>query len=82
MMRMIGSDFLFWLALHLGRDQVIKSVLATPPELLVNASKQEQARVGAMLDSILPVSRRVVLQAQSFWGSSLAGILGLGTMMR
>ena len=32
MMQMIGSDFLFWAALHVARDQVIKVVLATPPE--------------------------------------------------
>jgi hypothetical protein len=58
MMRLIGSDFLFWAALHVARDQVIKLVLATPPELLVSACPQEQARVNAMLHNILPVSAR------------------------
>ena len=58
MMRVIGSDFLFWAALHIARGQVIKAVLATPPELLTTASAQERARVNAMLDSILPVSVR------------------------
>ena len=58
MMRLIGSDFLFWAALHVARDQVIKLVLATPPELLAAASPQEQARVNAMLHNILPVSAR------------------------
>ena len=58
MMRLIGSDFLFWAALHVARDQVIKVVLATPPELLATASPQERARVNAMLDNILPVSTR------------------------
>jgi pimeloyl-ACP methyl ester carboxylesterase len=58
MMRLIGSDFLFWAALHVARDQVIKVVLATPPQLLATASPQERARVGAMLDNILPVSAR------------------------
>jgi pimeloyl-ACP methyl ester carboxylesterase len=58
MMRLIGSDFLFWVALHVARDQVIKVVLATPPQLLATASPQERARVGAMLDNILPVSAR------------------------
>ena len=56
MVRLIGSDFLFWAALHVARDQVIKVVLATPPELLVSASSPERARVDAMLDNILPVS--------------------------
>ncbi len=58
MMRLIGSDFLFWSALHLARDQVIKVVLATPPELLAHASPQERARIDAMLVNILPVSLR------------------------
>ena len=58
MMRLIGSDFLFWAALHVARDQVIKVVLATPPGLLTTASPQERARVNAMLDHILPVSAR------------------------
>ena len=58
MMRLIGSDFLFWAALHVARDQVIKVVLATPPELLQTASPREKARVDAMLGNILPVSLR------------------------
>ena len=58
MMRLIGSDFLFWSALHVARNQVIKVVLATPPELLTDATPQERARVDAMLDNILPVSLR------------------------
>ena len=58
MMRMISSDFLFWSALHVARDQVIKLVLATPPELLKTASAAERERVDAMLDNILPVSAR------------------------
>ncbi len=58
MLRLIGSDFLFWAALHIARDQVVKVVLATPPELLATASPSERARVDAMLDNILPVSIR------------------------
>ena len=58
MIKFISSDFLFWTALHLARDQVIKLVLATPPELLAHASPQERARIDAMLDNILPVSLR------------------------
>lgn len=58
MMQMLGSDFLFWAAIHLAREQVIKVVLATPPELLAGASPQERARVNAMVDNILPVSAR------------------------
>ncbi len=58
MMQLLGSDFLFWTALHIARDQLTKVVLATPPELLLVASPQERARVNAMLDHILPVSSR------------------------
>jgi pimeloyl-ACP methyl ester carboxylesterase len=73
MMRLIGSDFLFWAALHVARDQVIKVVLATPPELLVTASPKERARVNAMLDNILPVSARAAgLRSDSSVGKHLA----------
>ena len=58
MVRLISSDFLFWAALHVARDQLTKVVLATPPELLTMASRQERARIDRMLDHILPVSER------------------------
>ena len=73
MMRVIGSDFLFWTALHVARNQVIKVVLATPPELLKAASAQERARVNAMLDNILPVSARAEgLRSDTAVGKHLA----------
>lgn len=73
MMRLIGSDFLFWASIHVARDQVIKVVLATPPELLTTASPGERARVDAMLDNILPVSARAEgLRADSAVGKHLA----------
>lgn len=40
LMRLVGSDFLFWSALHLARDQVLKLVLATPPELMTQAARE------------------------------------------
>ena len=58
LMRLIGSDLLFWTGLHLARDQVIRYVLATPPEQVAAGSPQECARVNAILDAILPVSAR------------------------
>ena len=58
MMSVIGSDFLFWSALHVARNPMIGSVLATPPKIVASASPVEQGRVNAMLDSILPVSAR------------------------
>jgi pimeloyl-ACP methyl ester carboxylesterase len=73
MMRLISSDFLFWAAIHVARDQVIKVVLATPPELLATASPQERARVNAMLNNILPVSARAAgLRSDSTVGKHLA----------
>jgi pimeloyl-ACP methyl ester carboxylesterase len=58
MLRLVGSDFLFWSALHVARDQMTKVVLATPPGSPRAASGTERARVNAMLDDILPVSAR------------------------
>lgn len=58
MMTVIGSYFLFWSALHLAPQAMIRTVLATPPTLLPAASAAEQARIAAMLDTILPVSAR------------------------
>ena len=73
MMRLIGSDFVFWVALHVARDQLIKVVLATPPELLAAASPQERKRVKAMLDNILPVSTRAEgLRSDTAVGKHLA----------
>ena len=40
LMRLIGSDFLFWAGLHVARDQMIRYVLATPPEQVAAASPQ------------------------------------------
>ena len=58
MMQMISSDFLFWAATHIARNTVIKTVLATPSELLNSASPQERLRINDMIDNILPVSAR------------------------
>jgi 2-hydroxy-6-oxonona-2,4-dienedioate hydrolase len=58
LLSLIGSDFMYWTAMHVARDQVIARVLATPTALVATASPAEQARVNAMIDSILPVSAR------------------------
>ncbi len=58
LMSLIGSDFVYWSAMHVARNQVVARVLATPPALVAAASPVEQARVNAMIDSILPVSAR------------------------
>ena len=51
-------DFLFWAATKIARASVIRSLLATPPDLVDSANADEQTRVSQMLDRILPVSAR------------------------
>jgi 2-hydroxy-6-oxonona-2,4-dienedioate hydrolase len=58
LLRLLGSDFLYWAGLQLARDQVFAHVLATPPTLIHAAGAQEQARVNAMAEHVLPVSMR------------------------
>ena len=58
LLSLIGSDFVYWCAIHVARDQVIQRVLATPPALVLAATPAEQARVNAMVRDILPVSAR------------------------
>lgn len=59
LMRLLGSDFLFWSGQHLAREAIIRHVLATPPERVAAASLPERARIEALIDGILPVSSRV-----------------------
>jgi 2-hydroxy-6-oxonona-2,4-dienedioate hydrolase len=71
-MAVIGSDFLFWAAIHIARERMIGNVLAAPPELLTDASPAERARINAMLDDILPVSVRAAgLRSDSAVGKVL-----------
>jgi pimeloyl-ACP methyl ester carboxylesterase len=58
LLRLLGSDFLFWTALQVARDPLIRHVLATPPEPLGRAGSEERARVNDLAERILPVSSR------------------------
>ena len=58
LLRLLGSDFLFWTALQVARDPLIRHVLATPPEQVATASDAERARVNDLVERILPVSAR------------------------
>lgn len=72
LLRLLGSDFLFWTGLHAARNPLIRHVLATPPELLAAASEPERARVNDLADRILPVSRRAAgLRDDTRLGKSL-----------
>jgi 2-hydroxy-6-oxonona-2,4-dienedioate hydrolase len=55
---MVGSDPVFWLALHLAHDTVVKKVLGTPPAVVEAASVSEQWRVEEVLNSVLPLGSR------------------------
>jgi pimeloyl-ACP methyl ester carboxylesterase len=54
----LRSDFLFWAATRLARDTMTRAILATPPEIVKEASVDERARVAGVLEHILPVSSR------------------------
>ncbi|HEV8260767.1 MAG TPA: alpha/beta hydrolase, partial [Burkholderiales bacterium] len=54
----LTSDFLFWAAIKVARQTVIRAILATPPALVEKAPADEQARVAQVLDHILPISPR------------------------
>jgi 2-hydroxy-6-oxonona-2,4-dienedioate hydrolase len=58
LLRLLGSDFLFWSGLHLARNSLIRHVLATPPGQVATANAQERARVYDLAERILPVSSR------------------------
>src|SRR5687767_3217638 len=54
----LRSDFLYWAVTHSARWLVLKTVLATPPEVLATASTAERARVRELMLNILPLSER------------------------
>jgi pimeloyl-ACP methyl ester carboxylesterase len=53
---MLRSDLVFWAGSKLAPSTFIRSVLGTPPELVV--SPDEKARMRSMLENILPVKPR------------------------
>lgn len=55
---MASSDFLYWLAMRIAPGLVVKSILGTPPEVLVEASAEDKERVERLMEHILPLSRR------------------------
>jgi pimeloyl-ACP methyl ester carboxylesterase len=72
LLRLVGSDLLFWVGLQVARDQVIRFVLQTPPELVAAATEPERARVHAIAQGVLPVSARAAgLRSDSVLGKGL-----------
>ena len=56
--RALRSDFLYWAATHSARWLVLRTILATPPEVLATASAAERTRVRELMLNILPLSER------------------------
>ncbi len=59
-LRMIeaSADFLFWLAMRISRESVVR-FLGVPPALEAAAPEQDRERVTNIMKSILPLSERV-----------------------
>ena len=51
-------DFLFWLATKVAPKTMMAAILATSPDVIADASPEEQARADRILNRILPVSLR------------------------
>ncbi len=69
---LVGSDFVFWAAIKLAPDVILRKVLATPIEDFNAASDSDKARIITMRDHILPISRRIKgLMNDSVMGASL-----------
>lgn len=54
----LRSDFLLWAAIRTARPTLLRTMFATPPELVAAADEAEQARVQRMFNDILPVTTR------------------------
>jgi len=54
----LGSDFLFWAASRMAPGAMFRTVLATDPALIAQASPAEQARARTILAELLPVSAK------------------------
>lgn len=56
--RATKSDLLYWAAMKAAPSLIVRTILGTPPEVLVGASPGERARVGKLMLQILPLSAR------------------------
>ncbi len=55
----LGSDFWFWSLSRLAPGQILRTLLATDPALLDQVPADEHRRANAILDQLLPISRKV-----------------------
>jgi 2-hydroxy-6-oxonona-2,4-dienedioate hydrolase len=56
--KVVRSDLLYWAVLKLAPSLVVRTVLATPPEVLAAASAQERARAREVMQRLLPLGER------------------------
>ncbi len=56
--RLMTSDFLYWVARKTMARRLVGFLLATDPALVDKAAPEERRRAYAILDQILPISRR------------------------
>lgn len=54
----LRSDFLLWAAIRTARPTLLRTMFATPPELVTAADAAERQRVQRMFNDILPVTDR------------------------
>jgi 2-hydroxy-6-oxonona-2,4-dienedioate hydrolase len=54
----LKMDFVFWAAIELAPQTMVRAILATPPDVVAAADAGERQRVATVLQSILPVSAR------------------------
>ena len=67
----LGSDFWFWSLSRLAPGQMMRTLLATDPALLDMVSPEERQRATAILDQVLPISRKVNgLRTDGFWAGT------------
>jgi 2-hydroxy-6-oxonona-2,4-dienedioate hydrolase len=55
---LLTSDFWFWVALRIAPKQLIGTLLATDPKLLDTVPVSERARAYAILEELMPISKR------------------------
>lgn len=67
----LGSDFWFWSMARLAPGQMIRTLLATDPALLDQVPASERQRASAILNQILPISRKGNgFKTDAFWAGT------------
>ncbi|MEQ9257806.1 MAG: alpha/beta hydrolase [Roseovarius sp.] len=67
----LGSDAAFWALSRAAPRQMIRTLLATDPARVAEASLEERQRAHAILDQIFPVSRKLEgLKADAHWAGA------------